>query len=1029
MASLPTGSVTVLFTDIEGSTRLLQQHPDEYGAAIARHHQILRSAVERHQGAIFQQMGDAICAVFTDPGDAIAAGMDSQYGMYIESWGVVESINVRVAIHSGDVEEHDGHYFGLVLHQCARLTAATHGGQVVISAQTARLAAHSLPSGAALRDLGLHRLKDLPTRERVYQLVGPGLRSEFPPLRTIEDRPFSLPTQPTPFIGREREVAAVQRLIARTDIRHVTLTGPGVTGKTRLVIEVARGCVDDYAGGVCFVALGTITDPALVASSLLRALGEGEVAGKDHMDILIAYLRPRQMLLILDNFEQVMPAAPMVTELLAAAPSLTILVTSRERLHVSSEYDFDVPPMSLPDRHQATTLADMLNYETIRLFRDRAQAARADFVLSAAHAPAVAEICHRLDGLPLAIELAAAHVRILPLPTLLARLDRRFPLLTRGPSDLPARQRTLRGAIAWSHDLLDVAGQQLFRRLSVFVSGCTLDAAEVVLGHIRATGGSHESAPHEVIQPLRSTTSMFDELVDLVDKSLLRQAEGRDGEPRFVMLETLREFATEQLAQSDDANAVAPRHAAYYKALAERADSQFFGPDQLVWLNRLETEHDNLVAALDWYRANDTVAGLELAGKLAQFWELRGLRIEGRRWLSGFLVATQGDTPARARAFLGEGVLAAGQGEFGQSNDLCDRSLAVFQKLGDRHGIAQVYLRRGAMAQLRGSYSQAQTQLDQCLVIFQELGDRRGAGQAYHHLGILAAVEGDYDIARAHYDEALKCFEAIGHYAGIGGLLGQQARLASIQADYGTARRFYEEALELARRHGDRPTTGWTLAHLGNLTRMLTEYRQAHVILDESLALFREIGDKRGESNVYHHLGHLAAAEGNLRFARQRYEEARTLYQLDGATLLEGIVLGDLGNLARLEGDVERALTLWRECAGAVRVFPDNRWCMGWTLGNIGVLFTQLGLHAEGTRLIAAASAWHKYYRLSLDPDERDECDVRLAGARGALGPVAYVEAWREGQAMLIHDAFDYALGIQLSPENPSSASADGQSD
>ena len=561
--------------------------------------------------------------------------MEAQRALAAHEWPEWEVVRVRIGLHTGEPAVTGGRYVGLDVHRAARVCNAGHGGQVLLSQTTRDLVARDLPAGVALRDLGLHRLRDLTQAEHLYQLVIPGLPADFPPLRTLDRRPHNLPVQATPLIGREREVAAVGALLRRPEVRLVTLTGPGGVGKTRLALQVGAEVLDGFQDGVFFVALAAVSDPAQVVPEIAQALGlagsgepslgeriergvydslresfryldPAQFGGPSPRESLIASLRDRELLLILDNFEQVLAAAPLLTDLLAACPGLKALVTSRTVLRLYGAQEFPVPPLALPDPGPLPPLEALSQYAAVALFIQRAQAAKPDFQVTNATAPLVAEICQRLDGLPLAIELAAARVRLLPLPTLLARLEHRLQVLTGGAQDVPARHQTLRGAITWSHDLLDAGEQQLFRRLAIFAGGCTLEAAELVCN----VGGD-------------LALDLLDGLASLVDKSLLRQSERADGEPCFVMLDTIREYGRERLEANGEAAAIERAHAAYYLALAEEAEQGLLGPRQAAWLARLDEEHENLRAALGWARAHGQAAvALRLVGALGRYWEI-----------------------------------------------------------------------------------------------------------------------------------------------------------------------------------------------------------------------------------------------------------------------------------------------------------------------------------------------------------------------------------------------------------------------
>ena len=533
MSALPIGTVTFLFTDMEGSTRLLEASPIAYRAALVRHDAILERAIRDHGGTVFERAGDSFAAAFASPNAAVRAALEAQLDLQRESWGEVGPVAVRMGLATGEVDLQGGQYFGLTVHRCARLMSCAHGGQVVLAAVTAALVRESLPEGVSLVDLGQHRLRDLTQPEHVYQLVGPGLATDFPRLRALTAVVNNLPRQATSFVGREQQRQAVGAILLRSDTRLLTLTGPGGTGKTRLALQVATDALDSFPDGVFFVPLASVTDPELVPSAIAQVLDVRETAGRPLVAGLQEYLEERQLLLVLDNFEQVVDAAPFVADLLAAPAPLKILITSRSVLRLYGEHEYPVPPLALPDRRTSPSAAHLTRFESVSLFVTRARAARPDFGLDDQNAPAVASICHRLDGLPLALELAAARIRALPPRALLDRMERRLPLLTGGARDLPARQRTLRDTIAWSYDLLEPGEQTLFRRLAVF-HGCTLEAIETVC----AGDPPRPGATSVALPPL--DIDILDGVASLVEKSLLRQHEGVAGYPRFTMLETMR---------------------------------------------------------------------------------------------------------------------------------------------------------------------------------------------------------------------------------------------------------------------------------------------------------------------------------------------------------------------------------------------------------------------------------------------------------------------------------------------------------
>ncbi|MBA2450883.1 MAG: adenylate/guanylate cyclase domain-containing protein, partial [Chloroflexi bacterium] len=757
LAELTSGTFTFLFTDIEGSTARWERDSAAMGAALARHDALLREAIVAHGGDVFKTIGDAFCAAFGTGQDALAAALAAQRALGVEPWGEIGQLRVRMALQTGAAERRDDDYFGPPLNRVARLLVTGHGGQVLLAVSTAELVRDSLPAGAGLRDLGEHRLKDLVRPERVFQLVHPDLSTDFPPLRTLDLHPNNLPIQATPFVGREHEVAAVREQLLCPEVRVLTLTGPGGTGKTRLSLQVAAELVDDFEDGVFFVPLAPTSDPTLVAATIAQALGLQEAEGRPLLDILKDYLRDKHPLLVLDNFEQVLEAASLVTDLLQAAPGLKVLVTSRAVLRLYGGHDFPVPPLALPDREHLPPLDRMTQYEAVRLFVERARAVRPDFAVTNENAPAVAEICHRLDGLPLAIELAAARIRLLPPEAMLARMERRLPLLTGGARDRPARQQTLRGAIAWGYDLLDEDEQTLFRRLSVFAGGFTLEAAEAVCDGDGSQRGerSVDDAPHA---PLSSLLSPLDLIASLVDKSLVRQQELEGGEPRFSMLGTIREFALERLEESGEVAAMRDRHAQHYLELAGEAKVKIRGPAQASWLRRLGEEHDNLQAALSRFRdRGEAEATQRMAGDLWWYWYLRSLFSEGRSRLEEALAMGDpaGRTSARAWATFSLGALAHLQSDFGTAGARIEESREMFDELGERVGLAFSLIFRGQVAYSQADPVGARSLYEAGLATAREAGDPWPRGLALFFLANAAFGAGDLVQARVRAEESL----------------------------------------------------------------------------------------------------------------------------------------------------------------------------------------------------------------------------------------------------------------------------------
>jgi predicted ATPase/class 3 adenylate cyclase len=701
MSEAPSGTVTLLFTDIEGSTRLLKRTGEAYAELLAEHRRLLSEAFERHRGFEVDSEGDAFFVVFASANDAVAAAAEAQRALARHTWPDDNEIRVRIGLHTGEPRSINGRYVGLDVHHAARVMAAGHGGQVLVSESTRALVdEHQFQ----LRDLGEHRLKDLSAPQHLYQLQVEGLPGEFPPLNTLENRPTNLPAQPNALIGRARELDETAALLTRPDVRLLTLTGTGGAGKTRLALQLAANVVDQYPNGVFFVPLGPIRDWELVVPTVVRTLGLREQPGETVTETLTEYLRDRKVLLLLDNFEQVVAAAPVIAGLLAAAPGLSQLVTSRTPLRLSGERTYRVPPLALPDPERLPDAASVAEYGSVRLFLERAESADADFAVTEANAQAVAEICVRLDGLPLAIELAASRVRSLPPPALLRRLDERLKLLTGGAQDLDERQRTLRATIEWSYELLVSEERRLFARLGVFVGGCRLEAAEALCDPDGDLG-----------------MEILDGLESLVEKSLLRQKADSDGEPRFWMLETIGEYAHELLEASGAPEEGRRSHARFYCSLAEDLDLESRTGDHAAFLARLDAESANLRAALDWAReTNDGELMLRLATALWGFWATRGYVAEGRVALEEAL-GLSGDRPARA--LLGLCMLRVLSGRMDGLLADTQEALSACEQLGDDFSLAQAWNLLGRVeGGVLGSMARAEPAWRQALV-YAERGD------------------------------------------------------------------------------------------------------------------------------------------------------------------------------------------------------------------------------------------------------------------------------------------------------------------
>ncbi len=928
----PRGTVTFLFTDIEGSTALWERNRQAMLATVARHLDVLGEAITAHGGIHFKTVGDAVQAAFPTAPAALAAALAGQRAILAETWPTGEPLRVRMALHAGEAEpDSHGDYLAPALNRLARLLAVGHGGQILLSQAVQQLVRDAVPEGATLRSHGEHGLRGLRETEQIYQLLHPDLPGSFPPLRTQGSGPSTLPRQPTRFLGREREVAAIVDLLQQPGVQLLTLTGPGGTGKTRLALQAAEDLAGAFPDGVCFVPLAPLTDPALLPSVVANALGIQEAGGRSPADAVRERLRHQRVLLVLDNVEHLLAATPVIGEWLGACPGVQILATSRAPLHLQAEHEYPVPPLGLPRRKPPPAPEQLSQYEAVQLFISRAQAVRPGFVVDNASAPAIAEICWRLDGLPLAIELAAARVRMLPPEALLTRLEHRLTMLTGGARDLPARQRTLRDAIAWSHDLLDPEDRTLFARLSVFAGSFTLEAAEAV------TKGD-------------GLLDVLSGVERLCEHSLLRQDAGTGGEPRFAMLETVREFAAEHLAATVEQDSIHTEHTRYFLTMVELALPHLSGPEERRWLATLAAEQDNLRAALAQVVATDPELAARFISAMTRYWSNRGELTEARDWAERALVTADAVSPVwRAELLLAMCTIRFQQGDGDAANAFATQALDLFREIDGQPGIST----------------------------------------ALKMLSAVAFVQGDLVRARALAEESLATARALGDPDTIANALVMLADIPPTGDDDPRPATLFREALGLSRASGNQRAIGFALSRLGYLAELQGDLAQATALYEESLAIHRELGHRRHLPVALGGLARVAQAQGDLDAAEALHREAADLARAVGDRQSLAASLEMLASVILERGDPARAEVVATEALAIARVLAD-RWVLIASLGTMALV-------AEDQQQFAAAASLHgETLRLAVDLDnERLVAHVLEGIARVAIGAGESAQAVR----------------------------------
>jgi predicted ATPase/class 3 adenylate cyclase len=1024
MTDFPIGTVTFLFTDIEGSTQLVHRFGDRYPELLAEHHQLLRGVFEAHSGYEVNTDGDAFFIAFDRASDGVAAAVSAQQALAAHQWPDEAVIRVRMGLHTGDAVRTGDDYAGIDVHRAARISASAHGGQVLISEAVKVLAAHRLPANVTVRDLGQHRLKDLPEPEHLFQLVISDVPSEFPPVRSVSNRPNNLPIHIPPLIGRERELPQLCELARPTEVRLITLTGAGGTGKTLLALHAARELLTDLSDGAFFIPLAGITDAPLVLFEIAQALGIAEAGSQMLLTRLTDHLRDRRLLLVLDNFEQVLGASKAVSTLIENCPHLTIIVTSRTPLRVRGEHPFEVPPLDVTALAGASSVEKAVASPAVQLFVSRAKEIKRDFDLTEQNAAAVAEICARLDGLPLAIELAAARVELLSPQAMLTRLVNSggrlsLQILSGGAHDLPARQRAIRNAIAWSYDLLDDGLKEVFARLSVFAGGCSLETAEAVC--------RRKDSQEEVL----------DDIASLIAKNLVRQEQSAEGESRLGMLNIVREFGLEQLQAlglSDDAHRA---HAEHFAALAENTQTDSIGPAEVARRHRLEAEQDNFRAALRWCFDRAPDLGLRLASGLGNLWLAQGHWAELNAVYEEALKHSIGGSPElRARCARYAGKCAQIQGDAARAHELFEESLALAEEAKSDGEIMRTLHQLGyTLAHKAGRRSEARPLLDRALQLARGARDEKQIANSFYYLAEFAISVSDFALARSMDDDALAIYRrrndkggvalCMIHLADVGlvtgdvqrvrsyldiaqgiheqaadqhGLTWDRYRLAQLdihRGNYEHARSLLRDCAKSFERMKARPGEAWSLYQLGRVALCEEEFLDASSYLENSLRLFRTVAG--GTEWALLELGGVAIYEGRLKSARKFLQKALTEMREAESTLGIAQALSTLARLARLQGEYESASACLHESFDLVKSTSANR-SAAIVIQQLAYLADVQAQHDRAALLLGTLEALREEMGSPIAPCDRGKYERTLAAARTALGDELFAQKFAEGR-------------------------------
>ncbi len=984
---LPSGTVTFLFTDVEGSTRLLQEAGELFSTLLENHHHILRESFTRHGGIEVDNAGDGFFFAFASVQEAAAGAVAAQRGLAAHPWQNGFSVKVRMGIHTGVAKLSLGKYVGLDVHKAARIMSVAHGGQVLLSQSAASLLGNQPPEETSLRSLGDFLLKDLSKPESLFQMVFNDLPSEFPPVRCHFSRKNNLPFRATSLLGREEALEEICQQMRRTDLRLLTLVGPGGIGKTSLSIEAGRFLLDDFEDGVFLVLLAPLKDPDFVGAAIAQSLGLSLHNNITVIEQVQEGIGEKSMLLILDNFEHVVSAAPMVGKLLESCPNLKILVTSRIVLRLRWEWELPVPPLTLANPVQLPPLESLSDYPSIALFSQRAAAASPRFSLDDGNAPAVAEICCRLDGLPLAIELAAARIKILPPQAILSRLGKRMDLLRGGGCDLPERHQTLRQAIGWSYDLLQPEEQALFRRLGVFAGGFNLESAEAL-----------------ALETGEPAFDVLDGIASLVDQSLVRVMDSQAAEPRYLMLETILEFAQSCLRETGEEISARNAHAKWFLQMAEESEPHLTGPDSKKWLDGLERELDNLRSALQWLlQTHHAEWSFRMGTALWRFWAIRGFLPEGMQTLKSMLAlpAEHVNAELRAQTLNALGTLTHELSDYKESYSILEQALELWRKTGDKKGLATTLNNLGWAAIQIGNFAQGAALSQEAFELHQEIGYIRGMAVAMNNLGFVSFCQSNFqemdEFIRRHYSLMEQGQDKRGMaYSLLVKSWGLQER-----GNLGISQELINSANQILREVGDRQLQSWANTMQGWTLFLSGDYESAHHTF---LSNIDEATQVHNRMIVSYDLIAFGASEwmlGRPEIGKSFLEESISFARRQGSPFLESLALYYLSYCHAFQKQWEQCRQLLVKQLSLVERLPYR---VGMVNG--GELLALLLEHQEepvqAVEWLSAAHSIRETLGANLSPWRQKAHLNLLSRLRQTLGDPVFEKHWNVGANALL---------------------------